>query len=83
MVINLQLGSSSKSPENGDIYISNQSEWIALGYFTLVFFHNQLKELRTIPLVFGCSLNQKEFLGKISLGVPPKTIMPIGKVITV
>lgn len=82
MIVNLQLGSSCKTPEHGDIYISERDRWSALGYFTLVFsnMENGKEVLRTVPLIFADSLNRKEFIGKCSLGYPEEFILSIAKV---
>lgn len=77
MNLDLQLGSSCKKPEIGDVYISDASDWPALGYFTLVFMEESSGKLKTIPLIFAQSLNQNEFKGKISTQEPPELIMPI------
>jgi len=83
MMFDLQLESSCKEPEEGDVFISEQTWWPSVGYFTLVFSDPRVLEgskLRTIPFQFAQSLCIKEFIGKISLSSPPEYIMPIGKV---
>lgn len=80
VMVDLQLGSSCKTPEHGDVFIDERDRWSSTGYFRVVFRHPKSDILVTMPLVFMSELDIVKSLTRVSTQAPPESIMPIAKV---